>query len=87
MNALDTAMHVMAAIVLAGICCRLFDLQQGRPGWASQVTWHAWVTAHVLIGAGMVARLFGMEEHAALLVTAGLALYFGVRWSRRAGDR
>ena len=42
---------------------------------------------YVLIGLGMCARLLQLPQWAALLTTAGLALYFGARWHRRSGDR
>lgn len=87
MTSAQVTLHVLAAVVLAGICCRLLDLPRARTGWQPQAAWHAWVLAHVLIGMGMVARLFRMETDASWLVTSGLAIYFGVRWARRAGDR
>lgn len=86
MTFVEIFVHVLSALVLAGVACRLLDLNRTRKG-DSSLSWHAWVVAHVLIGLAMVARLFRMEDEAVLLVTVGLALYFGVRWQRRSGER
>ena len=79
-------LHVMSAIVLAGVCCRLAMTPRSQPSLQCRARWWAWSWAHVLIGLGMCARLLQLHEWAALLTTAGLALYFGVRWHRRSDD-
>lgn len=80
-------LHVLSAIVLAGVCCRLLALPLSEPSLRCRLRWHVWVMAHVLIGGGMCARLLQLPQWAALLTTAGLALYFGARWHRRSDDR
>jgi hypothetical protein len=80
-------LHVLSAIVLASVCYRLFVLPLSEPSLRCRLRWHAGVMAYVLIGLGMCARLLQLPQWAALLTTAGLALYFGARWHRRSGDR
>lgn len=74
-------LHVSAAIAFAGICCRLLHFEH-----AHGLRAHAWTVAHVLLGIGLLARLFGMADAAAMLVTMGLALALGVRPHRRSTD-
>lgn len=83
----DIVLHILSAVVLMGVICRLFDLKASEPQISSRLTWNLWTLAHVLIAVGMVARLFRISPADAQLVTAGLALMFGIRWSRRSGDR
>lgn len=84
MNTPEIILHVLSAVVLMGVICRLFDLRTCETG---RLMWHAWMLAHVLVALGMVARLFRMSPADVYLVTSGLALMFGIRWTRRAGDK
>lgn len=87
MTAYGVLLHVAAAIALAGVVSRLAVMERTGDSVRCRMQWHGWTVAHVLIACGLVARLFRMEGLAALLVTLGLAVYFGVRWSRRAGEQ
>lgn len=85
MTAYAITLHVLSAIALAGVVSRLAHLH--RSPCSSAVQWHGWVWANVMIGMGLLAQMFQMPKESAWLVTAGLALYFGVRWHRRSGDQ
>lgn len=87
MNTPDIVLHVLSAVVLMGVICRLFDLRTCDPQQSSRLIWNLWATAHVFVALGMVARLFRISPADVYLVTVGLALMFGIRWSRRAEDK
>lgn len=87
MNLPHVLLHIAAAVALAGVVCRLYSISRVTVGWKDRVRWNSWVAAHVMLGLGMVSRLFGLEMAAAYFVTFGIALYFGVRWRRRASDQ
>lgn len=86
MSALSLAIHVLSAVVLAGVVWRLGEI--GPPPrwsrWCDRVRWHAVVLADLLLGCGMLARLFGLAEGGVLLALAGLALLFWLGWTQRA---
>lgn len=87
MTLFGVVLHVAAAVALAGVVCRLAAMERAGDSVRCRVQWHGWVTAHVLVACGLTARLFQMESTAALLVTLGLAVMYGARWHRRAGER
>lgn len=64
-------LYIASAIAFAGVCCRLARMDRAL----YSLRWHAIVLAHVLLGAGLLARLIGMASVAPLLVTCGLALF------------
>lgn len=74
-------LHIAAAVAFAGVCCRLLHFEHGHG-----IRAHAWTVAHVLLGMGLLARLFGMPEAAAMLVTLGLAIALAVKPHRRSSD-
>lgn len=71
MTLYSVCLFMSACIAFVGACCRLAHTQHvtGVRGCAS-------MAALVMIVLGMLARVFHMPAHAALLVSVGLALFF-----------
>lgn len=86
MTALQLGIHVLSAVVLAGVVWRLGEMAP-PPRWSrvrDRVVWLSAVTADLLLGCGMLASLFGRAELGWLLAVAGLALLFWLGWTQRA---
>lgn len=87
MSLLSVVTHICAAVALFGIVSRVAHMREQGVSWRCRAVSASWQTAHVLLAVGLLAELFGLRGAGGLLVTAGLALYFGVRWARRGGEQ
>lgn len=88
---MNTVFNLICAIIIfLSIAWRLAKLAPYGRCLRSRATNAAWVVSHVLIGVGAFSVIVGPLSEpvpAEVLINAGLALYFGVRWHRRSDDR
>lgn len=84
---MNTAMHIIAVLVLAFVAMRLAALPSSGRSAGCRLTWHLWVLGQVGIGAGALAMLCGWWQLAAMFMLTGQALQYGVRIKRRSTDR
>lgn len=90
---LSTLNLLLAAVIFIAVAWRMLVHDRPHPSLACCTRWALWTGWHVMVGVGAFAiltgPLYGAQSpgRAEVLVNAGLALYFIVRWRRRGDDK